>query len=137
VTAVRWRLVLWAALVLGWLIMLIYMWAGFSTLPSAERLEHSRMMAIPTLRTFALLAVRSAAELGVVMALLLPWWRRFFTLRLLAAALLLALWFFATTPLTLSTMHWVHRRWLAAMVAGLLGCTLVSAAGHLLRRSPP
>jgi hypothetical protein len=121
-----WRLALWAALVLGWLIMLLYMWSAFSTFPTAERLEHSRMMPIPSLRTLGLFMIRSGLELGAVLALLWPWQARAFLVRMVTAALLLATWFFVTTPLTLSMMHWVHRRWLAAMVVGLLLCAVAA-----------
>lgn len=129
----RWRLGIWIGLILGWLVMLLYLWSGFATFPSAERLEQSRMTAIPTLRTVATLAARSAAELGVVLALLWPQWSRFWASRLLAAALLLAGWFIATTPLTLSTVDWVHRRWIAATAAVLLLCSILVFAVQLAR----
>jgi hypothetical protein len=129
----RWRIALSAVLVLGWLVMLLYLWSAFVTLPSAERLEQTRLMPIPTLQGLALLAARSAAELGGVLVLTAPWWRRLYALRLLAAAVLLAAWFFATTPLSLSAMHWVHRRWLAAMIVGLLGCAIIAGATRLLQ----
>jgi hypothetical protein len=128
----RWRIALSAVLVLGWLVMLSYLWSAFATLPSAERLEQTRLMPIPTLQGLALLAARSAAELGGVLLLTAPWWR-LYALRLLAAAVLLAAWFFATTPLSLSAMHWVHRRWLAAMIVGLLGCAMIAGATRLLQ----
>lgn len=126
----RWRLGIWLGLILGWLVMLLYLWAAFATLPSAERLEHTRMTAIPTLRTVALLGARSAVELAVLLVLLWPWWARFWALRLLAAALLFAVWFIATAPLTLSSIEWVHRRWIAAMsVVLLLSWIIVVTAG--------
>jgi hypothetical protein len=130
---VRWRLGLWFGLILGWLVMLLYLWAGFATFPSAERLEHSRMMAIPTLRTVALLGVRSMLELAALLVVLWPWWSRFWAARLLTASLLLAGWFLATTPLTLSTMDWVHRRWIAANAAVLLLSFLVVVTVALAR----
>jgi hypothetical protein len=126
--------VLWVGLVLGWLVMLLQMWSAFATVPSADRLAESRMMQIPTLQTLAALAVRSAVELGVVLVLLLPGWRSHYRLRLLGTALLLAVWFIGTTPLTLSVMHWVHRRWLAAMTLALFLSLLVAAVAGLLRR---
>lgn len=113
--------------------MLLYMWTAFATLPSAERLGHSRMMPIPTLQTWALLALRSGLELGALLLLLLPRWPRYFALRMIAAALLLAGWFLATTPLTLSAMHWVHRRWLAAMAVALFGTGVLAGAVGMLR----
>jgi hypothetical protein len=129
----RWRLGVWTGVLLGWLVMLLFMWSAFSALPSAERLEQTRMMQIPTLQTLGMLVLRSAVELAFVLLLLLPWWRRFYTTRLVAAALLLAGWFLATTPLTISAMHWVHRRWLAAMIAALLACAVIAAAARLSR----
>jgi hypothetical protein len=137
----RWRLGLWVGLILGWLVMLLYLWAGFLTFPSAERLEHSRMMAIPTLRTLGMLAGRSALELGGMLVLLWPWWARFWVTRMLAAALLVAAWFIVTTPLTVSTMDWMHRRWLVVNVGVLLvGCVVVVAARlafGFARAAPP
>jgi hypothetical protein len=129
----RWRLGLWFGLILGWLIMLLYLWAGFATLPSAERLEHSRMMAIPTLRTVVLLGVRSMVELGVLLLVLWPGWARFWAARLLTSSLLLAGWFLVTTPLTLSTMDWVHRRWIAANAAVLLLAFIVVVTAAVAR----
>jgi hypothetical protein len=130
---VRWRLGLWLGLIVGWLVMLLYLWAGFATFPSAERLEHSRMMAIPTLRTVALLGVRSVFELAVVLVVLWPGWSRLWAARLLTASLLLAAWFLVTTPLTLSTIDWVHRRWIAANAAVLLLSFSVVVAVALAR----
>lgn len=134
----RWRLGLWLGLILGWLVMLLYLWAGFATFPSPDRLEQSRMMAIPSLRTVAMLGLRSAAELAAVLVLLLPWWGRFWALRLLGASLALSAWFIATTPLTVSAVHWVHRRWIAGMAfVLLLSCCVVVAArlARLAQRS--
>jgi hypothetical protein len=37
-----------------------------------------------------------------------------------AAAIGFGAWFIASTPLTISAMSWVHRRWLAAMILVLL-----------------
>jgi hypothetical protein len=130
---VWWRVGLWAVLILGWLVMLLYMWQAFATFPSAERLEHSRMMAIPSLQTAALLAARSALELGAVLLLLWPWRAGFYPARALAAAIGLGAWFLVTTPLSISAMSWVHRRWLAAMVAALVLTCVASAAARLLR----
>jgi hypothetical protein len=125
-----WRLALWAALILGWLVMLLHLWSAFATFPTAERLEQARMVRIPTLRSIALLAGRSALELAAVLALLWPWRPGRYTLRLCVAGTLLAGWFLATTPLTLSAAGWVHRRWLAATTAGLiLACSATAVVG--------
>jgi hypothetical protein len=125
-----WRLAVWLALVVGWLVMLLHLWTAFATFPSPERLEQARLVPIPTLQTVALLVARSAVELGAVLALLWPWRGRGWTLRALVAAVLVAGWFLATTPLSVSAVVWVHRRWLAAMAAGLLltACAAVVAA---------
>jgi hypothetical protein len=124
----QWRLVLWTLFILGWLAMLLHLWSAFATFPSAERLEQSRLVAIPTLRTVALLAGRSMLELAAVLALLWPWRARAYLARILVAAVLLATWFVLTTPLSLSAATWVHRRWLAAMVVALLAAAAVSLA---------
>jgi hypothetical protein len=115
-----WRLALWCALIVGWLVMLPQLWAAFATLPSAERLEQTRLVPIPTLQTLALLVARSALELAAALALLWPWRARHYLARILGAAALLTAWFVLTTPLSLSAVAWVHRRWLAAMTGGLL-----------------
>jgi hypothetical protein len=91
----RWRLGLWSLLIVAWLVTLLYMWTAFATFPSAERLEQSRPMPIPTLGTAAMLAARSAAELGVLLALLWPWWRRWYPGRALLAAVAAGGWFLA------------------------------------------
>jgi hypothetical protein len=121
------RLVVWCALILGWLITLLYMWNAFATLPSAERLEQARTMPIPSLGTAAMLAARSLLELGVALLLLWPWRVRFYATRALAGAVTFGVWFIMTTPLTLSAMGWVHRRWLAAVIAVMLATFLLSA----------
>jgi hypothetical protein len=126
----HWRLAVWLACIVGWLVMLLQLWTAFATFPTPERLEQARLVAIPTLQTVALLAGRSALELAAVLALLWPLHRRAWTRRVLAAAVLLAAWFLLTTPLSLSAIGWVHRRWLAAMVTGLL---VVSALAGLAR----
>jgi hypothetical protein len=129
----RWRLGLWSLLIVAWLVTLLYMWTAFATFPSAERLEQSRPMPIPTLGTAAMLAARSAAELGVLLALLWPWWRRWYPGRALLAAVAAGGWFLATTPLSLSAMGWVHRRWLAAMVLLAFATFAASSAARARR----
>ena len=133
----HWRLAVWAALVLGWLVMLLHLWSAFATFPTAERLEQARMVRIPTLRSIALLAGRSAIEVGALLALLWPWRPRRYTLRLCVAGTLMAGWFLATTPLTLSAAGWVHRRWLAATAAGLVLACVVTAVARLALRVRP
>lgn len=127
------RLAVWVALILGWLTMLLYAWSAFATFPSAERLEQSRMAPIPTLRSLALLGVRSAVELTVLLVLTWPWRSRAYATRLALAAGLLVAWFVLTTPLTLSMTEWVHRRWLAAVTAAVVVAFLVVLAARGVR----
>jgi hypothetical protein len=114
------RLFVWVALILSWLIMLLYAWSAFATFPSTERLERSQMAQIPTLTTVALIVLRSGIELSVLLALLWPWSRRFYELRVATAAVVLPIYFLMTAPLTLTRLEWVHRRWLAVVELGLL-----------------
>lgn len=127
------RFTLPAALVLGWLIMLPLLWRAFTTVPSAERLRESRMVRIPTLDTVIQQAGLSAIELGV--ALLLTWPGRFALTRLWIAAIGAWAWFLATAPLGLSTVQWVHRRWLAATALVLLACAIGAVILRLVRRT--
>lgn len=120
-----------AGLVLSWLVMLLYAWSAFSTVPSAERLEESRMTQIPTLFTFGMLALRSVVELIAVLALVWPAARLYLT-RVLFAAIALAAYFLATAPLTVTLMEWVHRRWLAAVGVGLLGVFIAGATAAVV-----
>jgi hypothetical protein len=129
-----WRLGVWLACIVGWLVMLLHLWTAFATFPTPERLEQARLVAIPTLQTVALLAGRSAVELAAVLALLWPMSARAWARRAFAAALLLGAWFLLTTPLSLSAVGWVHRRWLAALAAGLLVVSVLTALARLVPR---
>ena len=127
----------WIALILSWLVMLLYAWSAFATFPSAERLERSHMTSIPTLATVGWLVVRSALEMSVLLALLWPWSRRLYALRTATAALLLPVYFLMTAPLTLTMVEWVHRRWLAgvelALIAVLIGSAIAAATARFNR----
>jgi hypothetical protein len=123
-------------LVLSWLVMLVYAWTAFSTLPSAERLQESRMTEIPTLMSVRNLLLRSGAELLVVLALLWPAHRLYLT-RVTVALFGAMAWFLTTVPLTVTNMSWVHRRWLAALIIGLFAVLLVGATAKVLRRFQP
>jgi hypothetical protein len=99
--------------------MLLQLWSAFATVPSPERLEQARLVPIPTLQTVALLAGAAPRNWP-------PCWGcsgrggpGHYLIRILTAAALLAVWFVLTTPLSLSAVAWVHRRWLAAMAGGL------------------
>jgi hypothetical protein len=129
----RRRLALTLLLLLGWIALVPLLWSAFSTLPSAERLEQSRMARIPTLGAFLFMIGKSAAELLAVLALTWPRVRGYAT-RLAAAAFVLVAWFFISTPLSLTRMEWLHRRWLVAMVLLLLVALVLELA---LRRVRP
>lgn len=132
--ALYWRAGLWVGLIIGWLVMLLYLWSAFATFPSPERLAQPRMVRIPTLGSIALVAGRSALELAVVLALLWPRSGRAWELRLFVAAALLTGWFFATTPLSVSIVDWVHRRWLAATALALMLSLLAALIARLTTR---
>lgn len=110
----RLRALLCIVLAVSWPVMLGYAWSAFSTVPSPERLATSRMVRIPTLDTVRWITLRSLAELAIILALVWPA-RRAWTARLLLAVLGLAIWFLMTPPLSLTTVAWVHRRWLAVV----------------------
>jgi hypothetical protein len=128
------RLGFWLALVGSWVVMVAHMWDALTTLPSAERLEESRMAVIPTPRTFAAAAIFSALELGVVLVALWPWRSGWYAARLALAALGLITWFIITTPMGLSQMDWVHRRWLGVMILATAAALAVHLAYRLVRR---
>lgn len=124
----RWApVVFWAFLVVTWVVAVYYLWDAMTTIPSAERLERSKMVAIPTPRTFFAAAAFSAMELAVVLAALWPWRTQYYATRLAVTALVMGTWFVLTTPMQLSRMDWVHRRWLALVIL-----TLVVALGAVL-----
>jgi hypothetical protein len=131
----------WIVLLLSWVVMLPALWRAFSTVPTPERLGQSRMIEIPTLETVAMIAVQSAIELSVALALLFPWRPRRYLARLWIAAVALGIWFIASTPLSLTHVAWVHRRWLAAVDGALLLAALGVTAAWLLaghgRRAAP
>lgn len=133
--AARWRFALAAALLLSWILLLPLLWQAFATVPSAERLQQSHMVRIPTLQTLWLQIGLSALELSVLLAVLWPLASRRYLARLWAAALGSTAYFLFTAPLSLTTLEWVHRRWLAAVALGLLLSALLASAGALLRRS--
>lgn len=129
----RRRFALTILLALGWIALVPMLWSAFSTLPSAERLEQSRMARIPTLGAFLFVLGKSAVELLAVLALTWPRVRGYAT-RLAVAALGLVAWFFFSTPLSLTRMEWLHRRWLVAMVLLLLAALVLELGLRLVRR---
>lgn len=116
----RGRALLWLGVALSWIVLLPLLWSAVTTLPSAERLEQTRTAAIPTLRTLVMVIALSAAEAAFALLLLWPRWRGAYTARLLGAAVVLGAWFVASTPLSMSRLDWVHRRWLALVAFGLM-----------------
>ena len=114
----------WLLLLASWAVMVAFMWDAMTTIPSAERLQESRLVAIPGPRRFFAAAAFSAMEVAVVLAALWPWRPAYYASRLAITALGVATWFLITVPPGLSDMDRVHRQWLAflvlAQVAGLL-----------------
>jgi hypothetical protein len=124
----------WLLLVVSWVVMVAYMWEALTTLPSAARLEESRMAVIPTPRTFAAATIFSALELGVVLAALWPWWPAYYPARLGLTAMALITWFLITIPMGLSQMDWVHRRWLGFMILATATALVVDLTYRVLAR---
>jgi hypothetical protein len=119
------RIGFWLLLVASWVAAVAFMWDALTTLPSAERLEESRMVAIPTPRTFFAAAIFSAFELAVVLAALWPWKPDHYAARLAATALAIVTWFLVTVPMNVSRMDWVHRVWIAFLAVAVAGALLV------------
>lgn len=111
--AERARIGFWFVLALSWVVAVAYMWEAMNTIPTAERLEASRVVGIPTPRTFVAAAIFSAMEAAVVLAALWPWRADHYATRMGVTALALVTWFIMTTPMDLSRLDGVHRRWLA------------------------
>ena len=134
------RLAVWALLIAGWLVAVWYMWEALTALPSSGQLETSRLVAIPTVRTFWAATLFSGLELAVVLALLWPWRPELYASRVALALLSLVTWFILTTPLDITRMDWVHRRWMAAMavvLATTLALLVLTRAITRLARSEP
>lgn len=131
----------WLLLAVSWVIAVWYMWDAMSAIPSAERLEQTRLAEIPGPRRFFTAAAFSAMELAVVLAVLWPWRTELYASRLAVTALAIVTWFVSTTPLDLSRMDWVHRRWLAflalAVVAALAILLVYRAVRAVGKRATP
>lgn len=128
------RIVLWAVVGGSWVVAVAYMWDALTTVPSAERLEESRLALIPTPRIFFTSAVFSAMELGIVLAALWPGWQRLYATRLAVTVLALSTWFIMTTPMDVNRMDWVHRRWLAFMIVATFAGLIVLLSYRAVRR---
>ena len=129
----RARIVFWSLLALSWVVAVALMWDAMTTVPSAERLEESKLVVIPTPRTFFTAAIFSAMELAIVLAALWPWRSELYATRLAGTSLALVTWFIMTTPMDLSRMDWVHRRWLAFMTAATLAGLVLLLLYRLFR----
>ncbi len=128
---VKW--LLWTGLLVSWVILLPMMWQAFTTVPTPARLAQPRMIGIPTLQTVELLVGQSLVELGVALGLAAPWWRRRYLTRLWLGAVALWVWFIASTPIGLTRLAWVHRRWLAMMAAAFLVAAVIGSAARVVR----
>lgn len=128
------RIGFWGLLVVGWCVAVYQMWEAMTTIPSAERLATSRMVVIPTPRTFFAAVAFSAMELAIVLAALWPWRPAYYASRLAITALVMFTWFVVTTPMQLSRMDWVHRVWLALTILALLVAFVAVLASRLIRR---
>ncbi|MFW5946884.1 MAG: hypothetical protein ACOCUW_00215 [Gemmatimonadota bacterium] len=132
------RRALWLLLLASWVVAVWFMWEAMTAIPSAERLQESRLVEIPGPRRFLAAAVFSAMELAVVLAALWPWRTAYYGSRLAVMALATMTWFVITTPLEVSRMDWVHRRWLAFLVVAqllALGALLLYRAARKTRQT--
>lgn len=129
----RLRIAFWVVLAMSWVVAVVYMWDATTRVPSAERLEESKLVAIPTLQTFLTAAIFSGMEAALVLALLWPWKPDFYASRLGITGLGLVTWFIMTTPMDLSRMDWIHRRWLAFMFMAVTMALLVLLLYRLWR----
>lgn len=134
----------WLLLAVSWVVAAWYMWDAMTTMPSAERLQETRMVEIPGPRRFFTAAAFSAMEVAVVLAALWPWRPAYYATRLAVTALGVLTWFVITTPLELSRMDWVHRRWLAFLalaqglaLVGLLVYRVAAEAAERRREGVP
>ncbi len=118
----------WCLLIMSWVVAVWYMWDAMTTLPSAERLEETRLVEIPGPRRFFTAAAFSAMELALVLAALWPWRPGWYATRLAVTALGTITWFVTTIPLDLSRMDWVHRRWLGFLILAQLVALLAVLA---------
>ncbi len=141
--AVEWtRRGFWLLLVVSWVVMVTFMWDAMTTIPSAERLQQSRLVEIPGPRRFFAAVAFSAMELAVVLAALWPWRPAYYAGRLAIMALAVATWFLITVPPGLSDMDRAHRQWLAFLVLAQVAALAVLLAYRAVlavldwRRSP-
>ena len=130
----KWKTVYLAVLIASWIVLLALMWKAFTTMPSAQELADAKHVPPPLPRDAIRLAVTSLVELLVVIAMLWPR-RTLYATRALTAAVLIAMWFFATTPLSLNRMQLVHRQWLVLIVLGSIAAAIAQGGPYLLQRA--
>lgn len=128
------RRTFWLLLVASWVVAVWQMWGAATTVPSAERLQQARMVEIPSPRRLITSAMFSAMELAVVLAALWPWRPAYYATRLAVTALGVVTWFVMTTPMDLTRMDWVHRRWLAFLVVAQVVALVTILAYRAVRR---
>lgn len=132
----RARFAFWLALAVSWVILLPLLWSAVSTLPSAERLEQTRTVPIPTLASFLRVMAVSAAELAAALLVIWPGWHRAYTARLFAGAMMLGVWFVMSVPMSLTRLEWVHRRWLALLAFALFAAGVYRLVRRLMQGRP-
>jgi hypothetical protein len=116
----RYRVAVSLVIFISWLTLVVLMWRAFRTLPTAAELADARHIRPPLPADFIRNLLTSTAEMVVLVVILWPRWVRQYILRVALALAMLVAWFFATVPLDLNTMEWLHRRWLALLVVLLL-----------------
>jgi hypothetical protein len=124
-------------LLLGsWIAMLALMRIEFWTVPPPEALARERMVRLPTPETLRGTALRSTAEVALLLLATIP--GRAWVSRVALAGGMLALYFVLGAPLSVTSVEQVHRRWLALVALALLataaGAALVRLARRLRRR---
>ncbi len=124
----------WLALALSWVVLLPFLWSAVTSMPPPERLGQSRTVPIPTLATFVRVMAVSAAEMAVALLISWPAWPRAYTARLFAAATVIAGWFVFSTPMAMTRLEWVHRRWLALLAFVLFAAGVYRLALRLIGR---
>lgn len=105
---------------LSWVLLALMMWRAFRSVPSAADLADARHVRPPLPVDFYANLAISAGEAVFLSLMLWAGRSRRYTMRAVLALLALVVWFFATVPLDLNTMEWLHRRWLASMAFLLL-----------------
>lgn len=125
------RTLLIIGLVLSWIVMLILMRSEFWTLPAPEAVQRERMVRPPTMDSLLTRAGRSAVELLLLTLLLLP--GRAYAVRLALTTVGLILYYVLTTPMAITSVEQVHRRWLAAVAVVLLVATILTLSRAVAR----